>query len=57
MSKSLFLIHPRQSYKADLTDLGLDIDNIDEETLESFCPSLTTDLLPVKSIQLRGGQK
>lgn len=47
MSKSLFLIHPRQQFKSDLTDLGLNVDGIDEETLETFCPALPSDLLPI----------
>lgn len=56
MSKSLFLIHPRQQFKSDLTDLGLNVDGIDEETLETFCPALPSDLLPINEKPVGGGQ-
>lgn len=49
-SKAIFLIHARESLKDDYTGLGLDVANIDEAILESFCLALPPSLIPLNQV-------
>jgi len=57
MTKGLFLIHARDSLRQDYSGLGYNVSNIEEETLESFCPALPPCLIPICETQAGGGQK
>jgi hypothetical protein len=53
MSRSLFLIHARKSFKDDLSSLGQNVNGLLEETLEVLMPNSPPNLVPI--FEYRGG--
>ncbi len=54
MSRSLFLIHARKSFKDDLSSMGQNVNGLLEETLEVLMPNSSPNLVPI--FEYRGGE-